>query len=617
MKPLDPRLLRHARAARGFLAAQVVLGLLRVVLVLAFSALVAAAVVSGAELVGASPEWPLAVLAERSAERRLVLLLTALAGVVLLRAALTWGEEVLAARAAARVKSQLRAAGVRALARAGDGGLDAAGDADGSGRGVGDGARAATTLGGGLDALDAYFSRHLPQLVLTVLAVPVHLLVLALLDLTTAIIVAVTMPLIPLFMVLVGWTTQSAQRRQRDRLDTLGRRYLDVVEGLSTLRVFGRAHHQRENLHRLSAAHRRSTMAVLRVSFLSGFVLELAASLSTALVAVSIGIRLVDGQLVLLVGLTALLIVPEAFAPLRQVGATYHAAADGLAAAEEVFALIARGEAATSRSADEQADEQADGGDDAPHAPQIPPGAELDVAGLSVDRGGRRVLDGVELTARPGELTVLTGPSGVGKSTLFAALLGLVPAAGTARLHGPEGEVPLTRAAIAWSGQDHGLRAGTVAENVALGEPAASRADGAGTAGAADAAGADAPSVRAALAAADLAALDPRRPLGVRGAGLSGGQAHRVALARALHRARARDCPVLLLDEPSAALDAEAEQRLLATLRAEAAADRVVLVISHRPAVVAAADRRIDLIPGADSSVAAATAAVATQGGHR
>ncbi|GAB3182478.1 hypothetical protein GCM10027060_15340 [Nesterenkonia halophila] len=479
-----------------------------------------------------------------------------------------------------------------------------------SGRGVGAGARAATTLGGGLDALDAYFSRHLPQLVLTVLAVPVHLLVLALLDLTTAIIVAVTMPLIPLFMVLVGWTTQSAQRRQRDRLDTLGRRYLDVVEGLSTLRVFGRAHHQRENLHRLSAAHRRSTMAVLRVSFLSGFVLELAASLSTALVAVSIGIRLVDGQLVLLVGLTALLIVPEAFAPLRQVGATYHAAADGLAAAEEVFVLIARGEAASSRPADEHAD---GGGATGPGA-GVARGARLDVAGLSVDRGGRRILDGVELTARPGELTVLTGPSGVGKSTLFAALLGLVPAAGTARLHGLEGKAPLSRAAIAWSGQDHGLRAGTVAENVALGEPAES-----GVGGAADgaAAGADAPSVRAALAAADLAALDPRRPLGVRGAGLSGGQAHRVALARALHRARARDCPVLLLDEPSAALDAEAEQRLLATLRAEAAADRVVLVISHRPAVVAAADRRIDLVPGADSSAVAATAAVATQGGHR
>lgn len=610
MKPLDPRLLRHARAARGFLAAQVVLGLLRVVLVLAFSALVAAAVVSGAELIGAAPEWPLEVLGAVPVERRLVLLLTALAGVVLLRAALTWGEEVLAARAATRVKSQLRAAGIRALARAGDGGLDTAdadgtaGGVEGAGRGVAGGARAATTLGDGLDALDAYFSRHLPQLVLTALAVPVHLLVLALLDLTTAIIVAVTMPLIPLFMVLVGWTTQAAQRRQRDRLDTLGRRYLDVVEGLSTLRVFGRAHRQRENLHRLSAAHRRSTMAVLRVSFLSGFVLELAASLSTALVAVSIGIRLVDGQLVLLVGLTALLIVPEAFAPLRQVGATYHAAADGLAAAEEVFALIARGEAAPSRPAGEQA-----GGGAAGSGATVARGARLEVAGLSVDRGGRRILDGVALTASPGELTVLTGPSGVGKSTLFAALLGLVPAAGTARLHGPEGETPLTRAAIAWSGQDHGLRAGTVAENVALGEPAAARDD--------DGDGADTSSVRAALAAADLAALDPRRRLGVRGAGLSGGQAHRVALARALHRARARDCPVLLLDEPSAALDAEAEQRLLITLRAEAAAGRVVLVISHRPAVVAAADRRIDLVPGTGSVAAAATAAVATSGGLR
>ncbi|WP_272896836.1 ABC transporter transmembrane domain-containing protein, partial [Nesterenkonia sp. PF2B19] len=234
----------------------------------------------------------------------------------------------------ARVKSQLRRQAAEALVH---GCHDGGGSAGGGSAGP---AQAVTVLGSGLDALDAYFSRYLPQLVLTVLAVPILLGVLATQDLTTAVIVALTMPLVPVFMVLVGWSTQSAQQQQRRRLDRLGTAYLDLVEGLATLKIFNRQHRQRQNLRRLTDQHRGATMRVLRVSFLSGFVLELAASLSVALVAVSVGVRLIDGELGLFVGLFVLLIVPEAYAPLRQVGAQYHAAADGIAAAEEVFALL-------------------------------------------------------------------------------------------------------------------------------------------------------------------------------------------------------------------------------------------------------------------------------------
>ncbi|GAA1176874.1 thiol reductant ABC exporter subunit CydD [Nesterenkonia xinjiangensis] len=555
MKPLDPRLLHHARAARGFLALSVALGLVQVLLVLAFSALLAGVLATVIAAVGVLPgDWvseELVVQEPASGVELLGLvapLLGGLAAVAAARAGVSWVMEWVAARAAARVKSQLRRQAAEALVHRG-----LHDDDDGAGP-----AHAVSVLGSGLDALDAYFSRYLPQLVLTALAVPILLGVLATQDLTTAVIVVVTMPLVPVFMVLVGWSTQSAQLRQRRRLDRLGTAYLDLVEGLSTLKIFNRQNRQRQNLHRLTEQHRSATMKVLRVSFLSGFVLELAASLSVALVAVSVGVRLIDGELGLFVGLFVLLIVPEAYAPLRQVGAQYHAAADGIAASEEVFALL----------------------ESEPRTVPTGPGqatllrrSELRLRGVGVARGGSAIVDDVDLTASPGRITALAGPSGSGKSTLAAAVVGLVAHTGEITLSGEEGSRPITRDDVAWAGQRHGLRSGTVGENIALGEPQLHSGE-----------------ARSILDALDLPELPLDHPLGVRGAGLSGGQAHRIAVARAVHRARARNAPVLLLDEPSAALDETTEQALIGLLRAEADAGRTVLVISHRPGVLESAD---------------------------
>ena len=335
MKPVDPRLLRFASAARGFLILQVIIGLLQVAAVLAFSWLLAAVLAAAATEVFGPPltDFPVPELAGPEGWGILTQL-SLIAALALLRGGLTWAAELTAARAAAKVKSQLRSRAAETTVIAGQNGrADVLTVAGGP-------AQAMTTLGPGLDALDGYFSRFLPQLVLTALSIPVFLTVLAFVDITTAVTVAVTMPLIPVFMVLIGWSTQAAQRTQQTGLNRLARTYLDVVEGLSTLKVFNRQHHQRENLTRISDAHRRSTMKVLRISFLSGFVLELAASLSVALVAVSIGLRLIDGTLGLFIGLFVLLIVPEAYLPLRQVGAAYHSATDGQLAAEEVLDLM-------------------------------------------------------------------------------------------------------------------------------------------------------------------------------------------------------------------------------------------------------------------------------------
>lgn len=554
MKPLDPRLLRYASAARGFLAVSVLLGLVHVVLVLVFSWLVARIIATVADAVGGGVPW-----ADSAAS--VAPELAGLVVVVLVRSGTTWLAEVIATRAAVKVKSQLRMQTAQALVRRlqwAGGGPAEEGSAE-EAQPVGS-AHAVSVLGSGLDALDAYFSRYLPQLVLTALAIPIHLIVLATQDMTTAIIVAVTMPLIPVFMVLIGWTTQSAQARQWQRLDALGRSYLDIVEGLSTLKVFNRAGHQRENVRRITEGHRRSTMKVLRVSFLSGFVLEIAASLSVALVAVSVGIRLIDGGLELFVGLFVLLIVPEAYAPLRQVGANYHAAADGVAAAESVFEIL---DAAPEPDAEAQAEP----------TPASPGAAALRLSGLSVTRSGLDVLHEVDAEFPAGAVSAVVGPSGSGKSSLFAALLGFVPSSGEVELMSAPRDPAAgqLRESIAWSGQYHGLSSGSVLENIALGDAQADRT--------------------LAQHLAERIGLSEEgvsleTEVGVRGAGLSGGQAHRVAIIRALYRARRRQCPVLLLDEPTAALDARSEHRLMTLLGEEAAQGRAVVVITHRPGIL-------------------------------
>ena len=397
---VDPRLLRYAGAVRAHLVVAIVLGLAGTGLILAQAGLLAHA---------------LAVAGRGDVAAELSGTLAALLVVMTARAAVSYGGEVSALRAAATVKSQLRRAVTAHALRLGPSWLG------------GQRAGEITTLSTkGLDGLDSYFARYLPQLVLSVL-VPIAVLArVAVADWISAVLIAVTLPLIPVFAVLVGWHTRTQTRRQWRLLSTLGGHFLDVVEGLPTLKVFGRARVQEDVIAKVTEDHRAATMSTLRVAFLSALVLELSAALATALVAVEVGLRLLYGHLGYETALLVLLLTPEAFLPLRGVGAQFHASQEGAAAAARVFEILdtpvpdepyAGTGAAFRRSAGADLRTQ-----------------DVRLTGVTVVYPGRArpALNGVSLTIEPGDRIVLTGPSGAGKSTLLALLLRFVtPTAGT------------------------------------------------------------------------------------------------------------------------------------------------------------------------------------------
>ncbi|MDN3495270.1 ABC transporter transmembrane domain-containing protein, partial [Planococcus sp. APC 4015] len=310
MRPVDPRLLRYASASRGFFVVIGAIALLQTLVIVAFAWLLTRAIV------GAIEGMPWADLS---------IVLGGLGLVVAVRALLLWAREAVAARAAARVQTQLRAALVGALGALGPEWLETRNSA-----------RLAVTAGRGLDALEAYFGRYLPQLVQTVVATPIIIAVMWWHDWISGLTVVLTLPLIPVFMVLIGLATRSVQQRQWRTLQALAARFSDTVQGLSTLKVFGRQHRAAASIEKVTDEYRAETMRVLRVSFLSGFALEFLASISVAIIAVAIGFRLIDGALGLTVGLFVLLLAPEAYLPLRQVGVQFHAASEGVAATDDV-----------------------------------------------------------------------------------------------------------------------------------------------------------------------------------------------------------------------------------------------------------------------------------------
>lgn len=530
MRPVDPRLLRYAGASRSFFLLIGVIGLAQTAVIVVIAWQLTAAitgVIDGMPLpeVAATLGWLTAAFAAR--------------------AALLWLREWASARAAARVQAQLRAGLVDAVGWLGPGWLSTRNSA-----------QLAVTAGRGLDALDAYFGRYLPQLVLTVIATPVIVLVMWGQDWISGLTVLLTLPLIPIFMVLVGLATRSVQRKQWRTLTHLAARFSDTVHGLSTLKVFGRQGRAAASIERVTDDYRRETMRVLRISFMSGFALEFLASISVAIIAVSIGFRLLDGSLSLAVGLFVLLLAPEAYLPLRQVGVQFHAASEGVAATDDVFAVLEAARTAPPRAA--TGAESVRG--------------ELVLESLVV-RYGDDELPPVSLRARPGTVTLIEGPSGAGKSSVLAALRGAAEWSGRASL----GEADIAQLSpaqwLAWAGQQPGLIAGPIGENVTLGDTAP-RPE----------------LVRAALGLATAEDLDPAAVLGVQGAGLSGGQAQRVAVARAIYRHLTGRAAVIALDEPSAALDPQTEAALWANLRAIADDGATVLLVSHRTTARAIAD---------------------------
>lgn len=550
MRPLDPRLLRRSRAARGFLVAGGALALVQAGATVAFAWALAALVVGLIEGVapgGVGVEPVVGVLLVAASVR-------ALAG---------WSWEWLGSAGAMRVKSELRDELLATLE-------DRPGARDVTT------ARAATLLGPGLDALDDYFGRYLPQLVLTAVATPVLVVAAWAADWVSGLILVIVLPLIPVFMALIGMATEVVQRRQWQRLQSLSRGFLEVVGGLSTLMVFGRAERQVGRIRTVTDEYRSSTMKVLRATFLSGFTLELAASLSVALVAVSIGLRLVAGDMSFAPGLFVLVLAPEVFLPIRNVGAAFHASTAGLEASRDALDLLDGGVDARARAAASvlPSPRRADRGAPATDA------TGLRARDLNVLRDGRPVVDGLDLDVVPGEVVALTGASGSGKSSVVAAVLGFAEVSGVLTLDGVAVGAA-TRAGVAWAGQTPQLIEGTVAENVRLGCADASPAI-----------------LDRALAVAGVD-VSSDLPLGPGGSGLSGGQAQRVAVARAVHRALATDARLLVLDEPSSALDAEREAALGRALRDVAREGLAVLVTTHRGAFAQAADRVVRIPEGA------------------
>ena len=545
-KPIDPRLLRYAHSTRRYLVLAVVLGGCTAFLVVVQAWLLATAV-SGAFI-------------EHKGLAQLKVPVALLFLAVLGRALVGWLSERMADQASARAKSELRQALMERVARLGPSGLDR----QRSGR--------LTVLAtSGIDALDAYFARYLPQVFLAVI-VPVTVIIVALgADWISAVIIAVTVPLIPLFMSLVGQTTKVKMGRQARHLQRLAGHFLDVVAGLPTLKVFGRAKAQAQAIADMTDQYRLATMDTLKVAFLSSLVLELLATISVALVAVAVGLRLLGGHLGFSTALFVLILAPEAYLPLRLLGTNFHASAEGMKAADDVFAVL------------EQPAPARGTGTDVPDVAR----SVLRIEGLEVVYPGRQVpaLRLPNLRIEPGEVVAVAGPSGCGKSTLLSVLLCLTTAsAGSVHIGETdlaELDPDLWRAQVSWVPQRPHLFARTIAENVRLSRPGASDAD-----------------VRAAIARVGLSQVVERLPqglatvLGTGGAGLSTGERQRVALARAF----LRNAPVLLLDEPTANLDGQTEEAVLTAVRT-LMVGRTVVIAAHRPSLLNLADRVISLEP--------------------
>jgi thiol reductant ABC exporter CydD subunit len=531
MAPLDPRLVRRSRGVRRLLGTSVLLGVGT-----------AATVVAVAHVVAD-------VVARRFDADAIGLLPLAVLGGLGLRAAIAWAHTAVAARAAASVKAELRHELVDDL-------MDP--------RRLGprpSSAGVVTLLGPGLDAFDGYVGRFLPQIVLSALVPPAIVVAIGVADPLSAVVVGVTLPLTVVFLVLVGLVTKDRIDRRWQALERVGRHFAEVLDGLMVLKVFGRR--QEEGLRQIGDRHRRESGRALRLAFLSSFVLDLFSTLAVALVAVSVGLRVVEGHLDLAPALFVLLLAPEAFAPVKRLGSLFHDSTEGAEATAAVLALLEHDRHVGTLA-----------------APDLTT-SEIVLDGVVVRHEGRSTpsLALSHHRVRPGEFVAVTGESGSGKSTMLALLMAFErPSAGYVLV----GDVDLAaidpvawRDQVAWVPQVPGLVGGTIEQNVRLGDAEASVGD-----------------VVAALRDAGAGDLPLDRTIDESGDDVSAGERRRIAIARALLRIRRGRARLLLLDEPTAGLDAAREATVLSTLRSLPV---TVVVVAHRPETIAAADRELRL----------------------
>ena len=520
MKPIDPRLIARIGPARRYVIVTAALGFLSAGTLLVQALLVARML---APVLAPTPltEDGLAYVGSLVpiSTRALSVGLPLLAVVIAVRVGIVWIQERLAHRAGTKVISHVREAVVEHATTLGPRWIAS-----------GKGAELVTTVTRGLDGILPYFSRYLPQLILACTVTPLMLIVVLGVDWLSALIVVLTLPLVPVFMVLVGLLTTARSAAHMEAMERLGARVLDLIAGVPTLRALGRERGPVARVRELGDAARKATMGSLRIAFLSGLVLELLTTLSVAIVAVTLGFRLLDGHVSIETALAVLILAPEIYLPLRSVGTHFHASADGLAAADGAFAVLAL----------------------RPMVVGTPGGMRPDLTGavlhlenvsIATPDGTRHAPSTLSLEARPGELTVLHGANGEGKSTALLALAGLIAVdAGRVTATTGAGQVDMVDAdAEAWL--------------------------------------------------SNIAWVPQRPELGPAGRTLSLGQRHLVAYERALTSGR----PVLLLDEPTAHLDGEAREKLIERIEAAARAGATVIAASHDPLLMSAAHRRVEV----------------------
>ena len=549
--------MRYARSARRYIASTAVTGMVTAALVVVQAFLISGAVSS--------------VISEGAAPSAVRALVMALGGVLAVRALVVLLQEVHAHRSATETIVELRRLVLEHASRLGPRWQAL------------HGAQTATLLTRALDDLEPYFTRYLPQLVLASTVTPATVLVLLTQDWSAAVAVVCTLPLIPIFMILIGRMTQSVSQERLKTMQVLGDQVLDLISGLPTLKALGREQGPAEQVRSLGRSYRRTTMSTLRVAFLSGAVLEFITTLSVAIIAVQIGFRLVAGRMDLFTGLLVLMVAPEVYQPLRQVGFQFHASANGVAAANAVFEVL-------------QTPVPEHG--DLP-APDLR-SSTIELDAVSVASRGAWAPDDLSATIPPGSLVALTGPSGTGKTTTTLVLLGLLPPdRGQVRVvpdggepgGGPMDAVDLALIdpdtwwkQIAWVPQRPTITPGTVLDNVLdRVEPDASTA-----------AGVPEVLVEAARATGFDEVVEDlpqgwQTMVGSAGVGLSVGQRQRLALTRAL----CSTAPLVVMDEPTAHLDAASEAHVLTAVRALHASGRTVVVIAHRPALMALAEQTI------------------------
>ncbi len=532
MKPFDPRLLRYSRSSRGFIFALVLIATVGAVLTITQALLLVDLICKFFQH-------------KRTFASVHVEALT-LAIIFLARALLAYINDRVAVRASSKMRNELR---TQVMAKTlENGGVDS--QEQGT-------AGLAVLVTKGINNLDGYFAKFLPQLFIAVVVPVLVGITITFRDWKSGLIILLTIPLIPIFGILIGRFTASATEKKWQTLGLLSGYFLDLLSGLTTLKVYGREKLQSKKLHDVGEKYRTETMQVLRISFLSSLALELIATLSVALLAVTIGLRLVNGSMPLSTGLLVLVLAPEVYWPIRQVSAYFHAAADGVAAFNQLFAILEK----PARS----------GGD-----------VLGEVTGISwtelvisyQDRNQIRIPAG---KLERGQVHALIGPSGSGKSTLAAVLLGFIqPISGNVTVSSSIGQKSLAeldldswRAQIAWQPQEPKFPLGTVSQILRHAKPDASD-----------------PELSEVLRSVDLDPADlpggVHTELGTVRQKLSIGQLRKVALARAL----LKSAPVIILDEPTASVDDISEATIANVLSSRATTGAMILVISHRELLI-------------------------------